>query len=121
MNAFLRMGRTCASMIIGGGLMAGALLASGNNEISVALPHAVTVGSTTLPAGNYKLTEFTLGGMDYFIARGEDGSVATLQAEQTSGDASRTEVVFSKDGDTWHFSRLRVAEDGAVYTFVNTK
>jgi hypothetical protein len=121
MNAFLRMGRTCASIIIGGGLMAGAMLAGMGNQVSVALPHAVTVGSTTLPAGNYKLTELTMGGKDYFVVRGEKGEVTTLPAVLTSDDASRTEVVFSKDGDTWRFDRLAIAEGGAVYSFANTK
>jgi len=108
-------------MIIGGGLMAGALLAGIGNEISVALPHAVTVGSATLPAGNYKLTEFTMNGKDYFAVRGENGAVAALPAVLTGEDASRTEVVFSKDGETWRFNRLAIAEDGTVYSFPNLK
>ena len=70
MNAFLRMGRTCASMMIAGGLLGGALLANMDSQISVALPHTVTVGATTLPAGDYKLTSFAMGGQEYFIVRG---------------------------------------------------
>jgi hypothetical protein len=108
-------------MMIGGGLMASALLAGIGNEVSVALPHAVTVGSATLPAGNYKLTEFAMGGKEYFVVRGEHGAVAALPAVLTGEDASKTEVVFSKDGETWRFERLAIAEDGTVYSFANTK
>jgi hypothetical protein len=120
-NAFSRIGRTCASFVIGGGLMAGALLAGNVNEIGVTLPHAVAVGSTTLPSGHYTISSFEMGSEEYFVVRSDRGTaVATLQAQPIDGesDSKETKVVFSKDGDTWHFDKLELAGEGASYQFL---
>ncbi len=99
--------------------MAGALLAGNVNEISVTLPHAVAVGSTTLPSGHYTLSSFEMGAEEYFIVRSDRGAaVATLQAQPIDGDGTTTKVVFSKDGDVWHFDKLELAGDGAGYQFL---
>lgn len=99
--------------------MAGALLAGNVNEISVTLPHAVAIGSTTLPSGHYTLSSFEMGSEEYFIVRTDRGAaVATLQAQQIDGDSAQTKVVFSKDGDVWHFDKLELAGDAASYQFV---
>jgi hypothetical protein len=100
--------------------MAAALLAGNVNEIGVTLPHAVTVGSTTLPSGHYTLSSFEMGSEEYFVVRSDRGSaVATLQAQTIDGDgAAQTKVVFSKDGEVWHFDKLELAGDGASYQFL---
>jgi hypothetical protein len=101
--------------------MAGALLAGNVNEISVTLPHAVAVGSATLPSGKYTLSSFEMGAEEYFIVRTDHGTaVATLQAQpiDSEGDSAQTKVVFSKDGDVWHFDKLELAGEGASYQFV---
>ena len=65
-NAFSRMGRMCASVIFGGALLAGSLFAG--QTVYVTLPHAVTVGSTTLPSGQYSLTTLEMSdGNEYFF------------------------------------------------------
>jgi hypothetical protein len=120
-NAFSRMGLTCASLLAGGVLMAGAMTAAQMNEVTVTLPHAVTVGSTTLPVGEYKITNFEMGGQDYFVVRGEHGPTVTLSSERILGDTDKTQVVLSKDGDQWHFDKLMVAGEGATFQFQNVK
>jgi hypothetical protein len=98
--------------------MAGALLAGNVSEIGVTLPHAVAVGSATLPSGHYTLSNFEMGAEEYFIVRTDRGAaVATLQAQPIDGNSSTTKVVFSKDGDVWHFDKLELAGEGASYQF----
>jgi len=111
----------CASLLAGGVLMTGAMLAGQINEVKVTLPHAVTVGSTVLPAGQYQITNFEMGGQDFFIVRGDHTPTVTLPSERIEGETDKTEVVLSKDGDQWHFDRMTVAGEGATYQFQNAK
>jgi hypothetical protein len=120
-NAFSRMSSKCALMIGAGVLMAGGLFAGQINEITVTLPHAVSVGSTTLPAGQYVISSFEMGGEEIFIVRGNHTPVVTLLSERTGGDAGKTQVTLSKDGDQWHFDKLSVEGDNSTYQFVNSK
>jgi hypothetical protein len=125
-NAFVRFGRTCVSgltaVVIGGGLMAGGLLAGSPNRVEVTLPHAVTVGSTTLPSGHYTISSLNMSDGEYFIVRGDGTPIVTLQAMRISPDESdKTQVVFSEDGGSWHFDKLFIAGDGTGYRFVNGK
>jgi uncharacterized protein (DUF1684 family) len=99
--------------------MTGALLAGNVGDISVTLPHAVAVGSTTLPSGHYTLSSFEMGGEEYFVVRSDRGTaLATLPTQQIDSTATRTQVGFSKDGDVWHFDKLEVAGDGSTYQFL---
>lgn len=99
--------------------MAGAILAASPNTITVNLPHSVAVGSTVLPSGQYTMTPVGMSdGNDYFIVRGENTPAVTLQAQRINVNDSQTRVVFSKDGDTWHFDRLFVNGDPSAYEFV---
>jgi hypothetical protein len=117
-NAFSRMGRTCASMLFGGALMAGAMFAATPNVITVNLPHSVTVGSATLPAGQYTLTAVEMSdGSDYFVVRGAGAPVVTLQSQKIDSAEKKTQVIFSKDGDNWRFDRLFVEGDTNGYEF----
>ena len=99
--------------------MAGAIFAASPNTISVNLPHAVTVGSTTLPSGQYTMTAVPMSdGNDYFVVR-NDKTAVTLQAQRIeAADGNQTRVVFSKDGDAWHFDKLFVNGDQSAYEFV---
>jgi hypothetical protein len=108
-------------LLAGGVLMAGAMGAAQMNEITVALPQAVTVGTITLPVGEYKITNFEMGGQDFFVVRGDHTPTVTLTSERVLGDTDKTEVVLSKDGDQWHFDKLRVAGEGATYQFMSAK
>jgi len=117
-NAFSRISRTCASLVMGGGLVAGALFAANYNEIDITLPHPVAVGSTILPSGHYVLVSQQMGDEDYFLVRGDHGNSAILQAQPTEGvDAAKTQILFTKDGDVWHFDRLELAGESAGYQF----
>jgi hypothetical protein len=70
-NAFSRIGRRCARLAGAGGLLTGALLAGPLGPVTVLLPRAVTVGSTTLPSGQYTISGMNMsgGGEEYFLMR----------------------------------------------------
>jgi hypothetical protein len=120
-NAFSRIGRTCASVLAGGVLMAGAMLAAGPvNPVTVTLAQPVTVGSTTLPAGQYVITSFEMGGDDLFVVRGDKTAPVTLIGVPSDDPSDKTQVVLSKDGDKLHFSKLTVAGTGA-FEFITGK
>ena len=36
-------------------------------------------------------------------------------------DQGKTEVVFTKDGDTWHFDKMFIEGEGIGYEFLNLK
>lgn len=121
-NAFSRMGLTCASLLVTGVLATGvAMFAAPVNPIAVTLPHAVTAGSITLPAGQYVITSFEMGGEDLFTVRGEHTPALTLRAMRVESDSNDTRVTLSKDGDLWHFDKLTVAGEGQAFQFLSTK
>lgn len=102
--------------------MTGALLAGTVNQVTVTLPHAVAVGSVTLPSGQYTLTNFEMGGDEFFVVRGENGAAATLQAQLLEGTgAGKTQVIFSKEGDVWHFDKLELPGEGLGFQFTSGK
>ena len=100
--------------------MACALFAASPNTVTVTLPHAVTVGSTTLPGGQYTISGMEMSdGNEYFIVRGANTAAVTMQAQRIGAtDGSKTQVVFSKDGDSWHFEKLVLEGDGTAYEFL---
>jgi hypothetical protein len=101
--------------------MAAAVFAAPVNAVSVNLPYPVTVGSTTLPAGQYVMSGFEMAGEDLFVVRGEHTQPVTLRGMRIDSDSDKTEVTLSKDGDTWHFDKLTVAGEGEAYQFVGVK
>jgi len=107
----------CAFVVFGGALLAGSLFAG--QTVNLNLPHAVTVGSTTLPSGQYTLTTMEMNdGNEYFIVRGQNAPTVTLQAQKINNNESdKTHVVLSKDGDTWRFDRLYIEGDSTGYEF----
>ena len=121
-NAIARFGRTCVSMLVGGGIAASALLAGNTALVTVTLPHAVTVGAATLPSGQYTISSVDMAsGDDILVIRSEKGNVvATLQAQKTylNNRAEKSQVVLSRDGDTWNLDKLFVEGDGISYQFV---
>jgi hypothetical protein len=119
-NAFSRMGRSCASVLAGGVLMAGAMLAASPlNPITLTLAQPVSVGSVTLPAGQYVMTSYEMGGDEFFVVRGEKTQPVTLLATRTEDASDKTEVTLAKDGDKWHFSKLTVAGEGTAFEFLS--
>ena len=114
------MGRTCASVLFGGVLVAGAMFAGSPNTITVTLPHSVTIGSKTLPSGQYTMSPVEMNdGNEYFVVRGEKMPAVTLQAQRIDpSDDNKTRLILSKDGDNWHFEKLFVEGDQIGYEFV---
>ena len=111
----------CVSMVGGAVLMAGAMFAGQINEVKVTLPHPVTVGTITLPVGQYTISNFEMGGEEMFIVRGDHTPVVTLTSSRAEGDSDKTELTLSKDGDQWHFDKLTVAGESQAFQFLNTK
>jgi hypothetical protein len=123
-NAFTRFGQICVSIVVGSGLAAVALLAGTVNRVTVTLPHAVTVGSTTLPGGEYTISSIDMAdGAQYFVVRGDHTPTVTLQAQKIDANdqANGTQVVLLQDGSEWHFDKLYVEGAGIGYQFVNLR
>jgi hypothetical protein len=109
-NAFSRIGQTC----VFGVLMAGAMFAASVERVTVTLPHAVTVGATTLPSGEYTLSAIDMGdGNDYFVIRSEHGPAVTLPAQKIDAAeiTDKTRITIQKDGDLWRLDKLFVHGD----------
>jgi len=120
-NAFLRVGPKCVSLLAGGVLMAGMALAAPLNPVTVTLPYPVTVGSTTLPAGEYVMSSYEMGGEDLFVVRGEHTPAVTLRAQRIDSDSDKTELTLKKDAETWHLDKLNVAGEGEAFQFFGAK
>jgi hypothetical protein len=99
--------------------MACALFAAAPNTVTVTLPHAVTVGSATLPSGQYTISGMEMSdGKEYFVVRGAKTAPVTLKAQKIdAADGSKTQVIFSRDGEAWHFEKLFLEGDGTAYEF----
>jgi hypothetical protein len=119
-NAFMRFGLACVPVA----MLTGLAIAGQVNRITVTLPHAVTVGSVTLPIGQYTISSLDISdGEKYFIVRGDHTPVVTIQGQKVDANdttaTTATQVMFSKDGDEWHFEKLFAR--GFSYQFVNAK
>jgi len=105
--------------------MAGAMFAGSVNPVTVTLTQPVSVGSITLPAGQYVMTSYEMSGDEFFVVRsenvrGEKTSPVTLLATRTEEQADKTRIVLSKDGDKLHFDKLTVEGVGA-FEFISGK
>ncbi len=120
-NAFSRIGQTC----VFGVLMASAAFAGSVDRVTVTLPHAVTVGATTLPSGEYTLSAIDMGdGNEYFVMRSEHSATITLPAQKIDAaeSAGKTEVTIQKDGDSWRLDKVFVhGSDNSGYQFLDQK
>ena len=98
----------------------GSAMFAASNSVTVTLPHAVTVGSTTLPSGQYTMSPIEMvDGNEYFVVRGGKTPAVTLQAQRIDpSNDSTTHVVLSRDGDNWRFGKLFVEGESAGYEFV---
>jgi hypothetical protein len=101
-------------------LAAGAMFAGSINEVTVTLPHSVTVGSTTLPSGSYTISAIEMAaGDEYFVVRGEKTAPVVLQSmkAESAAAAPKTTITFTQDGDTWRFDKLAIAGESTSYEF----
>ena len=120
MNAFKTLGTKFAAAIIATGLVAGAAFAGTGSTVTVTLPQAVTVGSSTLASGEYKVTEFTMAdGGSIFVFRSEKGESTSAVAMKNADPVvdQKTEVVLSNATGTLHLDKLFIAGQSAGYQF----
>jgi hypothetical protein len=124
-NAFSRMGLKCARKFAWAGaagvFLAGAMFAAPVNDVTVTLPYAVTVGSVTLPAGQYVMSSFEMGGEDLFTIRGERTQPVTVRSQRVESDSDKTQLTIAKDGDKWVLDKLTVAGEGTAFEFAGAK
>jgi hypothetical protein len=112
------MNKLFSRIMMTGIVAGGAMFAASINEITVTLPHAVTVGSTILPSGTYTLSPMDVGdGAGYFVVRGENTSPVVLSAQKSEDldAAKKTEVTLSETGNTWHFGKLAIEGNKTSY------
>jgi len=105
---------------ISGILAAGAMFAASMNDLTVTLPHAVSVGSTTLPGGTYTISPMeTRDGAEYFVVRGRGTAPVILTAQKTDSavEAPKTEITLSETGDTWKLDKLVIQGETTGYEF----
>jgi hypothetical protein len=112
------MNKFFSRIMMTGIVAAGAMFAAPINEITVTLPHAVTVGSTTLPGGTYTMSPMEMSdGAEYFVVRGAKTEPLILSAQKSEDEAAakKTEVSFSEAGGTWHFGKLSIEGEKTSY------
>jgi hypothetical protein len=84
------------------------------------VPFEFTVGTRTLPAGEYAITKMPSSMSAHIIKSSEAGAMALTQnTEWFKGDASS--LVFNKYGDRYFLASIRAAELGIVYTLPKSK
>ena len=113
------MKNTFALLFAGAVLAAGTLFAAPINDLTVTLPHVVTVGSTTLPAGTYTMTPMeSSDGTGFFVVRGANVSPVVLPVQKVEGEsAARTAVTLTESGDTWRMDKLSIQGETTAYEF----
>ena len=118
-NAISRFGYTCAATALFCAA-AGVLSAGTMNRITVNLPQDTIAGSTTLPAGNYTITDIEpAGGVHVFVFRGENGKLATVPAgtiEQGSEPTKSSLLLFRK-GSEVRLDKLLIEGSSVGYEF----
>ena len=120
MNAFKTLGTKFAAAIIATGLVAGAAFAGTGAVVTVTLPQAVTLGSSTLASGEYKVTEFTMAdGSSMFVFRSDKGEATSAMAMKNADPAvdQKTEVVLSNSGGTLHLDKMFIEGQATGYQF----
>jgi hypothetical protein len=112
------MNKLFSRLMITGIAAAAAMFAAPINDITVTLPHAVTVGSTTLPSGTYTLSPIEMSdGAEYFVVRGEKTEPLILSTQKTEDRtaAKKTEVTLSGSGENWHLDKVLIEGQNTSY------
>ncbi len=81
-------------------VFAASALANPVSELDVKVPFAFKAGSSTLPAGDYKVTEATPG---YLLIRGAKGGVFVPRSAVVveTADATKASFKFNRAGDKY--------------------
>ena len=112
------MKNTLSIILAGGILAASAMFASPLNEVTVNVPHEVTVGSTVLPAGAYTMLPYeTSNGAEFFIVRSNNTALVVPVQKVEGESATKTSVTFSEDGGAWHLGKLSIEGETTSYEF----
>jgi len=112
------MNKLFSRIIMTGIVAAGAIWASPVSDITITLPHAVTVGSAVLPGGRYTLSPMEAkDGAEYFVLRGQniEPLILPTQKSEDKAAATKSQVTLTKDGDTWHLGKLSIEGDTTSY------
>ena len=124
MNALKSLATKLTIAVVATGLVAGAAFASAGSTVTVNLPEAVTVGSTSLASGQYTITEYSISsGRSLFVFRSDKGDTASVVGSKTAdaSDDQKTSVVLSKEGGTLHVDKMFIAGDASGYQFAESR
>jgi hypothetical protein len=104
-NAMLRVGYTCASILIAGALTITAGKAEVRDLANVNFTQPVTVGTTTLPEGHYTISNVSEG---VFLIHSDNGEHAIVLGKtvDTLSEAPKTEVLLKNDGEGFRLDKL---------------
>ena len=106
----------CGCMLMAGAMTMNLASAETRDLASVDLPHAVVVGSTTLPSGHYTISET---GDDAFLIHSDNGVSAVVLGQRfdASSEADKTHVVLSGDDNALHLDKLFIGGESTGYEF----
>lgn len=92
--------------------------------MAVKFPFAVTVGSRTLPAGNYIISSFdSASDAPIFLVRGVGGSVVTFASARTVSaphKLTKDDVVVEVSGGKHVLSQVRLQDSDSIYELVRS-
>jgi hypothetical protein len=113
------MKKTLALTIAAGILAVGSLFAATVNDVKVTLTHPATVGSTTLPSGNYTLSPMeTSDGAGFFVVRGNNVAPVVIPVQKVVGaTAPKTELTITETGNDWRIEKLSIEGESTAYAF----
>jgi len=123
MNTLKNIGSKLAAAVVATGLIAGSAFGAGS-VITVNLPDAVNVGSTTLASGQYTITEYSVAsGRSLFVFRSDKGDTATVMGSRIADapEAQKTAVVLSNEGGSLHLDKLFIEGDQTGIQFADSK
>ncbi len=124
MSTLKSIGTKLMGAIIATGLVAGSAFAATGSTLTVTLPQSISVGSTVLPSGAYKITEFTMNdGSTLFVFRsdkGESTSALAMKNAEPSAD-QKTEVILSNSNGTLHLDKMFIEGEATGYQFADSK
>ena len=117
-NAFLRIGYTCASLLVVGGFLIAVTPANAEMRVlaTVTLSQPVIVGATTLPSGQYTISD---EGDNVFLIHSDKGDSALVIGREidTIKEAPRTEVILKSDSEGLRLDQLRFEGQTSGFEF----
>lgn len=124
MNALTSFATKVVTAIVATGLVAGAAFAASGSTLTINLPEAASVNGSTLPSGQYKVTETSMAdGSSLLLFRSDNGSATAVVAMKSAEPAAdqKSEVVLSSQGGALHLDKLFIAGEGAGFQFSDSK